>query len=103
MNVKDYFIVSVFIIGWSAICAFGGYLFSNTRAIERIETTNQQLAELKQEYDTAITTAREQTELANQQLRDITDKLSQQVQNDGRTAKELSELIEQIQKQKLNI
>lgn len=103
MNVKDYFIVSIFIIGWSAICAFGGYLFSNTRAIEQLEQAHQQLAELKQEYDTAIATAREQTELANQQLRDITNKLSQQVQNDGRTTKELSKLIEQIQKQKLNI
>ena len=81
----------------------GGYILSNSRAIRQLEQANQQLAELKQEYDRAIATAKQQTELANQQLRSIGDQLSQQVLDTGRATKELSAIIEQIRKQKLNI
>lgn len=102
-EIKGYFTAIFIIIFWSAMCGFGGYIFSNARAIEQLEQAHQQLAELQQEYDNAIATAREQAELANKQLRSIGEQLSQQVQSSGRTTKELSELIEQIQKQKLNI
>lgn len=81
----------------------GGYILSNSRAIGQFKQANQQLKKLQQEYDRAIATAKQQTELANKQLRDIGDQLSQQVQSSGRATQELSELIEQIRKQKLNI
>lgn len=81
----------------------GGYILSNSKAIRQLNEANQHLAELQQEYNRAIATAKQQTELANKQLRDIGDQLSQQVQSSGRATEELSELIKQIQKQKLNI
>lgn len=83
-EIKGYFTAIFIIIFWSAICGFGGYIFCNSRAIGQLEQANQQLAELQREYDRAIATAKQQTELANQQLRSIGDQLSQQVQSSGR-------------------
>lgn len=102
-EIKGYFTAFFIIIFWSAMCGFGGYILSNSRAIGQLNEANQQLKELQQEYDNAIATAREQAELANKQLRDIGEQLSQQVQSSGRATQELSEIIEQIRKQKLNI
>ena len=102
-EIKGYFTAIFIIVFWSAMCGFGGYILSNSRAIGQLEQANQQLKELQQEYDNAIATAKHQTELANQQLRSIGDQLSQQVSSSGRTTKELSELVKQIQKQKLNV
>ena len=102
-EIKGYFTAIFIIIFWSAMCGFGGYILSNSRAIGHLNEANQQLAELQQEYDRVIATAREQAELANKQLRTIGDQLSQQVQSSGRATQELSELVKQIQKQKLNI
>ena len=102
-EIKGYFTAIFIIIFWSAICGFGGYILSNSRAIEQLEQANKQLAEQQQKNDDLIKRAREQADFANQQLRTIGDQLSQQVQSSGRATQELSELVKQIQKQKLSI
>lgn len=102
-EIKGYFTAIFIIIFWSAICGFGGYILSNSRAIEQLEQANKQLAEQQQKNDDLIKRAREQADFANQQLRTIGDQLSQQVQSSGRATEELSELVKQIQKQKLSI
>ena len=102
-EIKGYFTAIFIIIFWSAICGFGGYILSNSRAIEQLEQANKQLAEKKKKNDDLIKRAREQADFANQQLRTIGDQLSQQVQSSGRATEELSELVKQIQKQKLSI
>ena len=77
-------------------CFVSGYLLSNSRAIKRINEANNELAELQQKYDTVIRETEER-------IRDIRNELLEQVSNNGKATEELSGIIEQIRKQKLNI
>lgn len=88
---------------WSAGCFFAGYLLSNKRATDRINEANQQLAEQQQRYDIAIREAEERLQQTNDRLRDIREQLSAKVSDNGKATEELSGIIEQIRKQKLNI
>lgn len=93
---KGFIISIVVLLLWSAGCFFGGYLFCDTRATERINRTNQQLAEKQREYDELI-------RVTDERIRNIKDELYGKVQDNGRTAKELSKLIEQIKRQRIDI
>ena len=77
-------------------CFFGGYLLSNSRAIKRINDTNIELAEQQRKYDELIKST-------DERIRNIRAELSQQISNNGKATEELSGIIEQIRKQKLNI
>lgn len=77
-------------------CFFGGYLLSNSRAIKRINDTNTELAEQQRKYDELIKST-------DERIRNIRIELSQQISNNGKATEELSGIIEQIRKQKLNI
>lgn len=77
-------------------CFFGGYLLSNSRAIKRINDTNTELAEQQRKYDELIKST-------DERIRNIRTELSQQISNNGKATEELSGIIEQIRKQKLNI
>lgn len=77
-------------------CFFGGYLLSNSRAIKRINDTNTELAEQQRKYDELIKST-------DERIRNIRAELSQQISNNGKATEELSGIIEQIRKQKLNI
>ena len=50
-EIKGYFTAIFIIIFWSAICGFGGYILSNSRAIEQLEQANKQLAEQQQKNE----------------------------------------------------
>ena len=77
-------------------CFCGGYILSNSRAIKRINDTNTELAEQQRKYDELIKST-------DERIRNIRTELSQQISNNGKATEELSGIIEQIRKQKLNI
>ena len=93
---KGIIIAFVVFIVWSAGCFMSGYLLSNSRAIKRINDTNTELAEQQRKYDELIKST-------NERIRNIRAELSQQISNNGKTTEELSNLIETIRKQKLDI
>lgn len=93
---KGVIISFVVFLLWSIGCFFGGYLLSNSRAIKRINDTNTELAEQQRKYDELIKST-------DERIRNIRTELSQQISNNGKTTEELSGIIEQIRKQKLNI
>lgn len=95
-TIKGFIIAFVVFILWSAGCFFGGYLLSNSRTIKRINDTNTELAEQQQKYDELIKST-------DERIRNIRTELSQQISNNGKATEELSGIIEQIRKQKLNI
>ena len=95
-TIKGFIIAFVVFILWSAGCFFGGYLLSNSRAIKRINDTNTELAEQQRKYDELIKST-------DERIRNIRAELSQQISNNGKATEELSGIIEQIRKQKLNI
>lgn len=85
----------VFVL-WSCGCFFGGYLLSDRRAVERIKQTNIELAEQQQKYDDLIRKSEER-------ISNIREQLLREVSDNGKTATELSKLVEQIRKQKFDI
>ena len=90
-------IISFFLfILWSVGCFFGGYLLCNRQAIKRINESNQQLEEQQRQFDIVIAEAEER-------IRNIRNELCAKVSNNGQTITELSGIIEQIRKQKLNL
>lgn len=86
----------IMFICWSVGCFCGGYVLSNRRAVERINDANRQLTEQQQKYDIAIEEARER-------LSEYRELLHRKVSDNGQTIAELSGLVEQIRKQKLDI
>ena len=93
---KGTIIAFVVFLLWSFGCFFGGYLLSNSRATKRINDTNLELAEQQRKYDELIKST-------DERIRNIRTELSQQISNNGKATEELSGIIEQIRKQKLNI
>ena len=93
---KNIVISIIIFVLWSFGCFFGGYLLSNSRAIKRINDTNTELAEQQRKYDELIKST-------DERIRNIRAELSQQISNNGKATEELSGIIEQIRKQKLNI
>lgn len=93
---KGFIISIVVFLLWSAGCFWAGYLFSNSRAVERINQANKQLAEQQQRYDNLI---RE----TDDRIRNIKDELHNKISNNGETIIELSKLIEQIRKQRIDL
>lgn len=85
----------VFIL-WSFGMFGFGYLLSNQRATEQLNKANRQLTDEQQKYDTLI---RE----TDERIRNIRTELSGKILDNGEAAKELSGIIEQIRKQKLDI
>lgn len=100
---KGVIISFVVFLVWSVGCFCGGYLLSNSRAAERIEQSNNELAEQQQKYDTAIRAAEERIRETEQRISDIREQLSKQVFDNGKATEKLSELVETIRKQKLDI
>lgn len=102
-EIKSIIISVIILILWSCGCFIGGYLLSDRRAVERIKQTNIELAEQQQKYDDLIRKTEERIKLADERIRNIREELSGKVIDNGQTITELSKLIEQIRKQKLDI
>ena len=77
-------------------CFLGGYLFCNRQATKRIDNANRELAEQQRKYENLI---RE----SEQRISDIREQLYGTISNNEQATEELSGLVEQIRKQKLNI
>lgn len=93
---KNIIISIIIFILWSFGMFGFGYLLSNSRAIKRINDTNTELAEQQRKYDELIKST-------DERIRNIRTELSKQISNNGKATEELSGIIEQIRKQKLNI
>lgn len=93
---KNIIISIIIFILWSFGMFGWGYLLSNSRAVKRINDTNLELAEQQRKYDELI-------KLTDERIRNIREQLSKQISDNGKATEELSGIIEQIRKQKLNI
>ena len=90
------FVTFILFIVWSFGCFCGGYILSDRRSVERIEQSNNELAKQQQKYDDLIRKSEER-------ISNIREQLLREVSDNGKTATELSKLVEQIRKQKLDI
>ena len=95
-EIKNIIISIIIFILWSAGCFVSGYILSNRQAVKRIEQSNNELAEKQRELDELIKST-------DDRIRNIREQLLAEISNNGATTKELSKLVEQIRKQKLNI
>lgn len=91
-------------------CFFGGYIFCDRNAAKRIEEANNQLAEQQRKYDelireseARIRESEDRVREANKRISDIRAELLGKVSDNGEAAKELSRLIEQIEKQRISL
>lgn len=100
---KAFIISFIVFFLWSFGCFFGGYLLSNSRATKRINEANQQLAEQQRKYDTLIAETEERIRLADERIQDIREQLSGKVQDNGQAITELSGIIEQIKRQRIDL
>ena len=81
---------------WSGFCFGSGYLLCNRTATKRIEQSNNELREQQQRYEELI-------RLTDERLRRIKEELYGKITDNGQTITELSELVEVIRKQKLDL
>lgn len=95
-EVKNIIISIIIFLLWSAGMFGFGYLLSNSRATERINRANQQLAEQQQRYETLIRESEER-------ISNIRKELFGTISNNEKATTELKGIIEQIRKQRINI
>ena len=95
-EVKNIIISIIIFLLWSAGMFGFGYLLSNSRATERINRANQQLAEQQQRYETLIRESEER-------ISSIRKELFGTISNNEKATTELKGIIEQIRKQRINI
>lgn len=95
-TIKGMVICFIILVLWSIGCFSFGYILSDRQATKRIEQTNNELAEQQRKYDELIKST-------DERIRDIREQLSTKVSDNGKATKELSGIIEQIRKQKLDI
>ena len=102
-EVKNLLIIIIIFVLCNIGCFCWGYLLSNRKAIEQLDKANQQLAEEQQRYDNLIRESKERIREAEQRISDIRTELLGKVSNNGETTKELSTIIEEIRKQRIDI
>ena len=102
-EIKNMLVIIIIFVLCNTICFFAGYLLSDRIATKRINEANQQLAAEQQRYDNLIRESKERIREAEQRVSDIRAELLGKVSDNGETTKELSRIIEQIRKQKLDI
>lgn len=102
-EVKNLLIIIIIFVLCNIGCFCWGYLLSNRKAIEQLDKANQQLAEEQQRYDNLIRESKERIREAEQRISDIRTELLGKVSDNGETTKELSAIIEEIRKQRIDI
>lgn len=95
-EIKNMLVIIIIFLLCDTFCFFAGYLLSDRIATKRINEANQQLTEQQQKYDKLI---RE----SEQRISDIREQLLGKISDNGKAATELSRIIEQIRKQKLDV
>lgn len=95
-EIKNFIVGIIIFIVWSAIMFVSGYLLSDRNATKRINEANNELAEQQRKYDELI-------KETDERIRDIREQLLGKVLDNGKTAKELSGIIEQIKRQRIDL
>lgn len=102
-EVKNLLIIIIIFVLCNIGCFCWGYLLSNRRAIEQLNEANKQLEAEQQRYDNLIRETKERIREAEQRVSDIRTELLGKVSDNGETTKELSTIIEEIRKQRIDI
>lgn len=102
-EVKNFLIIIIIFVLCNFGCFCWGYILSNRKAIEQLDKANQQLAEEQQRYDNLIRESKERIREAEQRVSNIRTELLGKVSDNGETTKELSAIIEEIRKQRIDI
>lgn len=107
---KNLIISIVFLVVVCAGFFVWGYLFHNARATKQLEQANSELAKQQQRYDELIKSteerireSEERVRAANQRVSDIRNELFGKVSDNGETVAELSAIIEQIKRQRIDL
>lgn len=95
-EVKNFLIIIIIFVLCNFGCFCWGYILSNRKAIEQLDKANQQLAAEQRRYDELI-------RVTDDRIRAIKDELRGKVKDNGQTITELSKLIEQIKRQRIDI
>lgn len=95
-EIKNMLVIIIIFLLCNTICFFSGYLLSDRIATKRINEANNQLTEQQQKYDKLIGES-------EQRISDIREQLLGKISDNGKAATELSKIIEQIRKQKLDV
>lgn len=102
-------IIGFFII-YAAVWFFGGYFLCDRIATRKLENANQQLEAQQRKYDELIRASEErirETEArlreSNERISNIRNELLGQVSNNGEAVTELTTIIKQIEKQRINL
>ena len=93
---KGFMLCFIVFILWSGLCFGSGYLLCNRTATKQLERANNELAEQQRKYDELIKST-------DERIREFTENLRGKISDNGQTITELSELIEQIGKQRIDL
>lgn len=93
---KGFMLCFIIFILWSGLCFGAGYLLCNRTATKQLERANNELAEQQQRYEELI-------RLADERLQRVKEELYGKVSDNGQTITELSAIIEQIGKQRIDL
>lgn len=107
---KNFIISIILFIILCTGCFFGGYIFCDRRAINKLEQTNQQLAEQQRKYDelvkeseTRIRESENRVREANERISEIREQLFGKISDNGSAITELTAIVEQIKKQRISL
>lgn len=81
---------------WSGFCFGSGYLLCNRNTTKQLERANNELAEQQRKYDELIKST-------DERIREFAENLRGKISDNGQTITELSELVEQIGKQRIDL
>lgn len=95
-NLKGFLFCFIIFILWSFACFGSGYLLCNRNATKQLERANNELTAEQQRYEKLI-------RLADERLQRVKEELYGTVSNNGQTITELSAIIEQIGKQRIDL
>lgn len=93
---KGFMLCFIIFILWSGFCFGSGYLLCNRTATKQLERANNELTEQQQRYEELI-------RLADERLQRVKEELYGKVSDNEQTITELSELVEQIGKQRIDL
>lgn len=93
---KGFMLCFIVFILWSGFCFGSGYLLCNRTATKQLERANNELTEQQQRYEELI-------RLADERLQRVKEELYGKVSDNGQTITELSAIIEQIGKQRIDL
>lgn len=102
-------IIGFFII-YAAVWFFGGYFLCDRIATRKLENANQQLEAQQRKYDELIRASEERIRETEARLRDANERVSNirnellgKVSDNGTAVTELTAIIEQIEKQRIDL